>query len=189
MFLDIGKNENYFCRKSNQMKRTLWIERKFQFGIPAGWMPNVLNRLNGTEIRLEFYLNQINESQAEIKPNGKWSIKEEIGHLADLEILHLERIKDFEAKKAILSPADMKNLQTEKANHNEKNLIELFEDFKSKRKHLIQNLKNLEDEIQNFSSLHPRLKEMMKPVDMAFFTAEHDDHHLTSIVEKIAILN
>jgi hypothetical protein len=31
------------------------------------------------------------------------------------------------------------------------------------------------------ASLHPRLKLMMTPVDLAWFDAEHDDHHLVTI--------
>jgi hypothetical protein len=31
------------------------------------------------------------------------------------------------------------------------------------------------------SSLHPRLKVQMNAVDLAYFDAEHDDHHLVKI--------
>jgi hypothetical protein len=33
------------------------------------------------------------------------------------------------------------------------------------------------------SALHPRLKVVMTPVDLAWFDAEHDDHHLVRINE------
>ncbi|HET9486764.1 MAG TPA: hypothetical protein VFO54_04995, partial [Chryseosolibacter sp.] len=33
------------------------------------------------------------------------------------------------------------------------------------------------------TSLHPRLNVMMNPVDLAYFDAEHDDHHLVKISE------
>lgn len=36
-------------------------------------------------------------------------------------------------------------------------------------------------------SLHPRLKMMMNPVDLAMFDAEHDDHHLVKINEILAL--
>jgi hypothetical protein len=38
------------------------------------------------------------------------------------------------------------------------------------------------------ASLHPRLKVMMTPVDLALFDAEHDDHHLVTISEIISRL-
>jgi hypothetical protein len=38
------------------------------------------------------------------------------------------------------------------------------------------------------SSIHPRLKVPMTPVDLAMFDAEHDDHHLLRISEIISLL-
>jgi len=35
------------------------------------------------------------------------------------------------------------------------------------------------------SALHPRLKTPMRLLDLAFFVAEHDDHHLATISELI----
>ena len=52
----------------------------------------------------------------------------------------------------------------------------------------ISQLIKLDDETQNFQSMHPRLQVMMKPVDMAFFTAEHDDHHLATVREILSTL-
>jgi hypothetical protein len=31
------------------------------------------------------------------------------------------------------------------------------------------------------SAIHPRLKKPMRVIDLAHFTAEHDDHHLANI--------
>lgn len=117
--------------------------------------------------------------------DNKWSIKEHIGHLVDLEDLHEGRIEDFMTRKRILRAADMKNVKTEKANHNTRNLQEIIQEFMNKRNLFISNLENLDKEVLNFKSLHPRLKALMSPIDMAFFTAEHDDHHLLSISELI----
>jgi hypothetical protein len=39
----------------------------------------------------------------------------------------------------------------------------------------------LTDEDLDKSSLHPRLMKPMKIIDLAFFVAEHDDHHLAQI--------
>jgi hypothetical protein len=38
------------------------------------------------------------------------------------------------------------------------------------------------------TSIHPRLKVPMTPVDLAWFDAEHDDHHLVKINEIIFTL-
>ncbi len=37
------------------------------------------------------------------------------------------------------------------------------------------------------SSLHPRLNVQMRVVDMAYFVAEHDDHHICKIMEIVKI--
>jgi hypothetical protein len=171
------------------MERTKWIDRKFNLDIPEGWLQNILERLRGTEIRLQILTHGLDDNKASFKPDGKWSTKEHIGHLADLEELHEGRIDDFIARKEILRAADMNNTRTNNADHNNKNIADLIDEFASKRNIFISRFENLDDETQKFRSLHPRLKAMMKPVDMAFFTAEHDDHHLASIREIINNMN
>lgn len=46
----------------------------------------------------------------------------------------------------------------------------------------------LADDELSRTSVHPRLKVVMNPVDLAFFDAEHDDHHLVRISEIISTL-
>lgn len=170
------------------MQRSKWAERKFTFDFPEGWLGNVLERLRGTEIRIIYMINGLSEKDCEFKPEGKWSIKEQIGHLTDLEELHEGRIEDFLARKETLRAADMQNVKTNQAKHNSKTLEELFSDFFTKRKQFVDRLEALDDETQKFRSMHPRLEVMMRPVDVAFFTAEHDDHHLADIRAIIDLL-
>lgn len=167
------------------MQRMRWVDRKFQFDVPPGWLHNVIARLSGTEVRLRQLTASLSEAQLTQKPEGKWSIKEHVGHLSDLETLHEGRIQDFRDRKEVLRAADMQNIATKQANHNEKSLEELISGFARRRAAFIDELKNLDDATQTFVSLHPRLQIPMKPVDMATFTAEHDDHHLATIVELI----
>jgi hypothetical protein len=163
------------------VEQTLWTERTFSFGIPPGWMPNVLERLRGTSVRLRDLTANLSEAQTSIRPEGKWSIKEHIGHLSDLEELHTGRLDDFITREKILRAADMSNAKTEGASHHEKSLQKLLNDFSIKRRHFIHRLSQLDEDTCQFASKHPRLKKMMKPVDIAYFTAEHDDHHLAGI--------
>ncbi len=165
------------------MQRTKWIERKFNFDFPAGILPNILERLRGTSARIRDLIQGIADEELKQKAEGKWSIQEHIGHLSDLEDLHEGRIDDFLACKHILRAADMSNLKTNEADHNKKDIHELLNDFAGKRKLFVSRLEKLDDETLGFQSLHPRLQVMMRPVDMAFFTAEHDDHHLATVRE------
>jgi|SRR6185436_4876576 len=165
------------------MQRAKWTERKFSFDFPAGWLPDILTRLRGTPARLREMTINLPDQDASLKPEGKWSIKENIGHLSDLEELHEGRIDDFLSKKETLRAADMSNAKTYAADHNKKSVEQLISEFSEKRKQFVRRLEKLDDETQNFQSVHPRLKVIMRPCDMAFFTAEHDDHHLADIHE------
>lgn len=163
------------------MQRTKWTERQFTFDLPEGWIFNILERLRGTPARIVELTLSLSKDELTFKPDGKWSIQEHIGHLADLEELHEGRIDDFLAGKEVLRAADMSNAKTETANHNEKDIHRLLENFRIARNHFIRRLASLDDETYRYNSLHPRLKVFMRPIDIAFFTAEHDDHHLASM--------
>lgn len=167
------------------MERTLWVDRKFTFDFPEGWIFNILERLHGTEPRLRAIVQTLDNSQASLKRDDKWSIKEHIGHLYDLELLHDGRIDDFNDRKDTLRAADMSNALTNASNHNDKYLTELIDLFALRRHQLIAKVEALTDDVQQSRALHPRLQVMMRPIDVAYFTAEHDDHHLASIRELI----
>ena len=165
------------------MQRALWTERKFTFDFPLGWLPDIIERLRGTEVRLKEMTKDLTHDQMIFKPEGKWSVNEHIGHLADLESLHYGRLHDFKSGLNTLRAADMSNAKTNEANHNQYQHEKLIEDFSSERKKLITALENLDDKTQEMKAMHPRLQTIMRPVDVAFFAAEHDDHHLASIRE------
>lgn len=165
------------------MKRTKWAERQFALGNSPGLMPNILERLRGTPVRLRHICKDLSMHDLEFKQGDHWSIKEHIGHLSDLEDLHEGRVDDFMERKNPLRAADMSNEATYKANHNSESLDHLLRVFETKRQTLVQRLLRLDEETQNYESMHPRLKQNMRPVDMAFFTAEHDDQHLAIIRE------
>ena len=163
------------------MQRTKWTDRRFVFDFPEGWLSNILERLRGTAPRLAHMTTGLSNEQLEFRPDGKWSIKEHIGHLSDLEELHEGRIDDFMARKEVLRAADMSNAKTYEASHQLKTLESLLSDFDLKRKKYIARFEQLDENTQRFKSMHPRLQTMLRPVDIAYFTAEHDDHHLADI--------
>jgi hypothetical protein len=165
------------------MQRTKWVERKFHFDFPVGIMPSILERLRGTPVRVNKIAASLTDAQLRIKPEGKWSIQEHIGHLADIEELHEGRIDDFLAGKEMLRAADMTNAKTSKSSHNDKKIEDILREFRDKREHFVSRLVKLDDKVHESKSMHPRLQVPMRPVDMAYFTAEHDDHHLASIRE------
>lgn len=166
-------------------KQPNWVERKFGFSSPAEIFPSVLERFRGTPARLEEITKELTEETLMLKLNGKWSIKEQVGHLIDLEELGEKRLDDYMNGKEVLSPADMSNKKTHEANYNKKNINELLKEFKNAREHIIKRLDNLSKEQAAITSLHPRLNQKMRIIDWVYFMSEHDDHHLTKIREII----
>ena len=146
-------------------------------------MPSVIERLEGTSIRLREKMSRIPPSLQRTKPEGKWSMLEHIGHLVDLESLWQGRLDDILCGRKELRPADLTNTRTEQAGHNEKLLKDLVDDFDRVRNVTIERLNSLEEARIFRAALHPRLKTPMRTIDLFVFVAEHDDHHLAKITE------
>ena len=167
------------------IERQKWTAHQFNLDIDPEWSHNIIGRLNDNHIRLRHHCQHLSDADSSKQLNGKWSIKEHIGHLIDLEDIHIKRLKEFSEFKKTLTGADMSNAKTEKANHNAKNVNELINEFEKGREHFIQVFFSLNEKCQTHKAEHPRLKAIMKPVDLMFFVAEHDDHHIASILEII----
>jgi uncharacterized damage-inducible protein DinB len=165
--------------------QTPWIERKFEFQFPVGLFPVILERLRGTTPRIEALIKNKTDPELSRKENAAWSVKEQVGHLFDLEELWFGRVEDFLFKKETLRAADMTNAKTHGANHNQKTISELLEMFSSSRNKLIQKVKNIDEATAGTIAIHPRLQKPMRLVDSLFFVAEHDDHHLVKIRELL----
>ena len=112
------------------MKQTKWFDRKFDFSKSENIFPSIIERLAGTPSRLEEKMKSIPADILEKKPDNTWSIKENIGHLTDLEPLWHGRLDDILSGKTDLRPTDLQNNKTSEANHDavpiEKLLNEIF---------------------------------------------------------------
>ncbi|MFI5134864.1 MAG: DinB family protein [Chitinophagales bacterium] len=168
------------------ISQTPWTDRKFNFDFPAGFYPVFLERMRGTHAHIQEMVKDVSDKKLSKRIDGKWSAKEHIGHLTDLEELHMLRLQEFISGKEILSAADMKNQKTETAHHNDKKLKKLLKEFKKSRQGFVKLLAKADDELINRKSIHPRLKVPMRLVDMVYFICEHDDHHLTKMRALIA---
>ena len=168
------------------MQKTEWFNRKFPVIEDNGVLPSIIERLSGTPARVEELAGNIAPNLLTLKPKEKWTIKEEIGHLSDLEPLWLGRLHDLINNETELRVTDLTNQLTHKANHDATALEALLLRFREKRQLFVKELLSLDDEQLLHSSLHPRLKTPMRIIDLAYFVAEHDDHHLASIREILA---
>lgn len=165
------------------MKKVKWFDRKFNFGSEQNIFPSLIERLGGTPARLEEKLRYIPSALLEIKPDNTWSIKENIGHLTDLEPLWQGRLEDIINGEKELRPTDLANRKTDLANHNARPLDELLSSFRHIRAQTITMLEKVDEQTIFKSALHPRLKTPMRTMDLFLFVAEHDDHHLARITE------
>jgi len=161
--------------------QTPWFERKFDLNFPVGLFPVIIERLEGTLPRIVALTKGLSDETLTSKPSGEWSVKEQVGHLYDLEELWYGRVEDFLSGKELLRAADLRNTKTHEADHNKKAIGELVDLFSSARNTLINKVKDVDEATASLTALHPRLKTPMRLVDHLFFAAEHDDHHLTKI--------
>lgn len=165
------------------MKQERWFDRHFNFEDTQNIFPSILERLSGSPVRLEEKVKNLSEDLLIVSVGKKWTIKENIGHLIDLEPLWQGRLDDIVNSKIELRSADLQNTKTDLANHNSKNIDELLTEFRKIRQRTINELESIEEEIIFKSACHPRLKIPMRTMDLFLFVAEHDDHHLAKINE------
>jgi uncharacterized damage-inducible protein DinB len=167
------------------MKRQKWFDKKFQFDLSEDHYGSVLKKLRETPENIAQLVAHFPEEVLTKRIENRWSIKENIGHLIDLEALHNGRIDDFIAGKEILRPADVKNKKTNEANHNSKKITDLVNELKVAREEFVKRMKHLDEKTLSRISMHPRLNQPMRPIDMAQFVLEHDEHHIETIKELI----
>ncbi|HEV3468559.1 MAG TPA: DinB family protein [Pyrinomonadaceae bacterium] len=171
------------------VKKTKWVERRFEFNLPVGVFPCVLERLRGTPARLEEMVRGLAPQVLTEKVGGAWSIQEQAGHLLDLDELHEGRLEDYDRGLAVLRAADMTNRKTHEAGHNAARLEDILAAFREARARFVRRLEEMDEEGAARTALHPRLQQPMRVIDLALFVAEHDDHHLASITEIKKMMN
>ena len=160
-----------------------WFDRTFRFDTPEELFPVVVERLRGTPARIEDKVRALPPALLIRRDGDGWSIQEHIGHLLDLDELHTGRLDDFLAGAEVLRPADLTNRKTWEARHNDRPLADLLAAFRRERSAFVARLDAWDPDLVALTARHPRLHQPMRVIDMAFFTAEHDDHHLARMTE------
>ena len=164
---------------------TPWLERVFRFDFPVGEFATIVERVRGTPARLEDRLARLPRATLVARPNGKWSLQEHAGHLADLISLDSARLDDFAAGRPILTAADMANRGTIEARHNDRTIEDVLAAFRRERTAFVRRLDALDETFVARSAIHPRLGVQMRVVDWIHFVAEHDDHHMAVIAARL----
>jgi len=165
------------------VERTEWFKRQFAFELPLWMYPNVLERVRGTPARLEDLTGSLPREIVTRREGDGWSIQEQAGHLLDLEGLGMSRLDDYEVGREALSAADLENRKTHAANHNEDTIANILGRFREERVAFVRRLDSYDEAFVQRMAMHPRLNMRIRVLDLAFFIAEHDDHHLARISE------
>ena len=163
--------------------RARWFDRRFSFELPEELFPVVVERLRGTPARIEDKVRSLSTTVLTRREGDAWSIQEHIGHLLDLDELHDARLDDYLAGAAVLRAADLANRKTWEADHKARPIEDLLQAFRRGRESFVARLDAWDESLISLTALHPRLNQPMRVIDMAFFTAEHDDHHLARMTE------
>ncbi|MEW6336038.1 MAG: DinB family protein [Acidobacteriota bacterium] len=158
-----------------------WLEYRWNFDYPAGMYRAFVERLRGTPARLEEALRGVSVDRLSARPDGKWSVLEQVGHLRMVEELWRRRLEEYLAGAARLTAADMRNDATVAAVFNARRAEDLLADFRAARSTTVATLDASGLDIAERVAHHPRLDRPMRLVDLCLFAAEHDDHHLAAI--------
>ncbi len=158
-----------------------WTSRSFAFPFPVEHVGVICSRLRGTAARVAAAVRAVPPAALAARRDGAWSVQEHVGHLHDLEQLHLTRLDELARGAERLAAADMENRATWAAEHNRRPFAAVLADFAASRGRLLERLEALDAAGLARAALHPRLLQPMRAVDVGFFTAEHDDHHVATI--------
>ncbi len=167
------------------MAQERWFDRTFELGLPASAFAPILDRLRGTPERLESLVRGRPPEVLTHRIAGAWSPQENVGHLLDLEALWEQRLDDFDAGASVLHAADLENRNTHDANHNARDIEDLLREFRAARMRIVERLVQMDASSLSRVALHPRLQQPMSVVDLGYFVAEHDEHHLVTIAQRL----
>ena len=163
------------------MQQVKWFERRFEFTTNPASFKSMVERMAGAPRLLQETISRNFEVVCNRKPDGKWSVKEHLGHLSVLEPVWRLRFWDILEEKPVMEAADLSNKATHEAAFNKQSIETLCSMFHEERSKTLDLLTGFSHHDLQKSSMHPRLKQQMTCCDLILFIAEHDLHHLNQI--------
>lgn len=158
-----------------------WLGYRWSFDFPVGMFRAIVERVRGTPARLEEVVRNAPPGRLVRRPGDGWSAQEHAGHLINVENLWHVRLGEYARGAATLTAADMENRATKASGYDERPIDAILEEFRLARTATVRLLDGLDLEGAARVARHPRLERPMRLVDLTFFAAEHDDHHLAVI--------
>jgi uncharacterized damage-inducible protein DinB len=158
-----------------------WLEHTFAFGFSPDKAADFISHLAETPGRLAGLISA-GGAKLTVRPaSEKWSALEHAGHLLTTEQLWYIRFREFAEGKSELYPAEMSGRKTSEKHFNEMEPGKILEDFQRSREKMLEYLRGFKLEYFSRKALHPRLQQLITPVDLLYFIVEHDEHHLPVI--------
>ncbi len=74
----------------------VWTSRSFAFTYSVDRIDVLLSRLRGAAARIAAAVRGLPPTTLTARRDGAWSIQEHVGHLHDLEALHLRRLDELQ---------------------------------------------------------------------------------------------
>lgn len=155
-----------------------WSERKLPFGKSLDELPLLLERMIGTPARLWQLARAVPRERLTLSRSGSWSAMEHMVHLTFLDERMDDRVEDFMARRATLCRIDMGAQEGVMARNRGRDPGDLLEEFRLGRNALVERIRSMDPGALRHCAQHPCMGRLLRPVDMAMYLAEHDDHHL-----------
>lgn len=168
------------------VNRQPWFERRFSFDLPVYAAPGIIERLRGTPARVAHRLSHVPTAQLVHRAADEhWSMQENAGHLDDLESMWMTRVNDLALGRLTMAPGDLENKRTYESKHNDYPLPGILGRFSEGRAELVGQLEGADEADWLRSALNTQIQKPMRLLDLAFYIAEHDDHHLATITDLL----
>lgn len=158
-----------------------WSQRTFEYGRPLDELPVLLERVQGTTARLSNLLSRRSTERLLLRPEGKWSAMEHVGHLLTLQDRFDPRVDDFEQRRPKLCDISLHDQAPIIQGQRKRMLGDVLEEFRLKRLAFANRVEHLHRRSLEHIAYHPCQDRTMRPMDMLLWIAEHDDHHLATI--------
>jgi len=169
------------------MEPLAWSQRVLAYGRPLAEMPVLLERLLGTPARIRALAMHVPVEVLNLRRSGSWSVMEHIGHLVVMQDRMEERLFDHLDMRPRLCTIDLTDQEALLHGHRARALGDLVEEFRLKRQWFVERMEAMGPEQLAHHAVHPRTGELRSAVDMAYFMAEHDDHHLATMRRLIGV--
>lgn len=118
------------------------------------------------------------------RPQQKWSIQTNIGHLLTMESLWIGRLDDFFLERPTLRPWNGTNADTDDAQFDLQNITQILEDFASIRTAHIRMIKENIELLSARSCLHEGSGKQITFQEHLQWIVSHDQQHLHIINER-----